>query len=61
VQLEIGHWFRDGLRVSLGYNFDQYRDRTRVPTGVGSADPFNPSTHVNTFILGVTLNSDLLR
>jgi hypothetical protein len=61
VQLEIGHWFRDGLRVSLGYHFDQYRDRTRVPTGVGSADPFNPSTHVNTFMLGVTLNSDLLR
>jgi hypothetical protein len=61
VQLEIGHWLRDGLRVSFGYNFDQYRDRTQVPTGVGSADPFNPSTHVNTFMLGVTLNSDLLR
>jgi hypothetical protein len=61
VQLEIGHWFRDGLRVSVGYHFDQYRDRTRVPTGVGSADPFNPSTHVSTFLLGVTLNSDLLR
>jgi hypothetical protein len=61
VQLEIGHWLRSGLRLSVGYNFDQYRDRTRVPTGVGSADPFNPSTHVNTFMLGATLNSDLLR
>jgi hypothetical protein len=50
VQIEIGHWLRNGLRVSFGYNFDQYRDRTRVPSGVGSADPFNPSTHVNTFI-----------
>jgi len=61
VQFEIGHWLRNGLRLSVGYNFDQYRDRTRVPTGVGSADPFNSSTHVNTFILGATLNSDLLR
>ena len=61
VQLEIGHWLRNGLRVSFGYSFDQYRDRTQVPTGVGSADPFNPSTHVNTFTVGVTLNSDLLR
>jgi hypothetical protein len=61
VQFEIGHWLRDGLRVSFGYNFDQYRDRAGTPTGVGSAAPFDPSTSVHTFVFGVTLNSDLRR
>jgi hypothetical protein len=61
VQFELGHWLREGLRVSFGYNFDKYRDHTQIPTGVGSADPFDPSTHVHTVMFGVTLNSDLLR
>jgi outer membrane receptor for ferric coprogen and ferric-rhodotorulic acid len=61
VQFDIGHWLREGLRVSFGYSYDKYDDRTQVPTGVGSADPFDPSTHVHTFMFGVTMNSDLLR
>ena len=61
VQFEIGHWLRKGLRVSFGYSYDKYDDRTQAPIGVGSADPFDPSTHVNTFMFGVTMNSDLLR
>jgi hypothetical protein len=61
LQVRIGHWLREGLRVHVGYDFDEYVDNTRIPTGVGSADPFDPSTHVNTVTFGVTLNSDLLR
>jgi hypothetical protein len=61
VQFEIGHWFREGLRVSFGYSYDKYDDGTPIPTGVGSADPFDPSTSVHTFVFGVTLNDDLLR
>ena len=61
VQFEIGHWLREGLRLSFGYSYDKYDDRTQIPTGVGSADPFDPSTDVHTFMFGVTLNSDLLR
>lgn len=60
VQFELGHWLRDGLRVSFGYAYDKYDDSAWIPTGVGSADPFDPSTDVHTFMLGVTLNSDLL-
>ena len=60
VQFEIGHWLREGLRVSFGYSYDKYADRTQIPTGVGSVDPFDPSTHVHSFMLGVTMNSDLL-
>ena len=51
VQFEVGHWLREGLRVSFGYSYDKYDDRTSIPTGVGSADPFDPSTHVHTFML----------
>jgi hypothetical protein len=61
VQFDVGYWLREGLRLSVGYSFDKYRDRTSIPTGVGSAGPFNPSTHVNTFMFGVTLNNKLLR
>jgi hypothetical protein len=61
VQVVLSHWVREGLRVNLGYDFDKYVDRSSIPTGVGSADPFDPSTHVNTITFGVTLNSDLLR
>lgn len=61
IQFTIGHQIREGLRVHMGYDFDSYLDRTPIPTGVGSADPFDPSTHVNTVRFGVTLNSDLLR
>jgi outer membrane receptor for ferric coprogen and ferric-rhodotorulic acid len=61
VQVRLSHWIRQGLRVNLGYDYDEYIDDSRTPSGVGSADPFDPSTHVHTVMFGVTLNSDLLR
>ena len=61
VQIRLSHWIRQGLRVNLGYDYDEYIDDSRTPSGIGSADPFDPSTHVNSFTFGVTMNSDLLR
>jgi hypothetical protein len=61
AQLEVGHWLRDGLRLSGGYRFDKYRDRTNVSTGTGTVSPFSPSTRQHTVSLAVTLNGDLLR
>lgn len=58
IEVEVGHWLMDGLRLSTGYRFDEYRDRTAVSTGTGVVSPFNPSTRVHTVSLGVTLNSD---
>jgi hypothetical protein len=60
AQIEVGHWLRDGLRVSGGYRFDKYRDRTNVSTGMGTVQPFSDSTEQHTVIFGLTLNSDLL-
>jgi hypothetical protein len=60
AQLEVGHWLREGLRVSGGYRFDKYSDRTDVSTGTGSVGPLSLSTEQHTVIFGLTLNSDLL-
>lgn len=61
VDLEVGHWLRDGLRVFAGYRLQLYDDRAPVVESVASVvTPFGPSTHQHTVTLGVTLNSDLL-
>jgi hypothetical protein len=61
AQVEVRHWLRDGFRVSGGYRFDKYRDRTDVSTGTGSVDPFSDSTKQHVVTFAVTLNSDILR
>ena len=58
VEFEIGHWLGDGLRVSAGYHFDKYRDRSAVGT---SSDAFDPSTQRHTALFRITLNSNLIR
>jgi hypothetical protein len=60
AELEVGHWLMDGLRLSMGYRFDKYRDRTPVSTGTAVVAPFNLSTRQHTVIFGVTLNGDAL-
>ena len=57
-EFEIGHWLGKGLRVSAGYHFDKYRDRSSVPT---SSDAFNRSTWRHTGLVRVTFNSDFIR
>jgi len=60
VDLELGHWLRDGLRVFAGYRLQLYDDRAPVYPSIASVvPPFGPSTHQHTVTLGVTLNSDL--
>jgi hypothetical protein len=66
VDVNVGHWLRDGLRIYAGYRWDNYQDRAQVSSGDGivpaapaSAAPFDLSTHQHTFTAGVTLNSDL--
>jgi hypothetical protein len=61
LELEIGHLLRQGLRISAGYRFDNYRDRISTRGSAGVVAPFNRSTRQHTVILGVTLNSDLLQ
>jgi hypothetical protein len=63
AEVGMGHWLREGLRLSAGYRYDYYRDRTPVsrPVGANSAAPFNLSTRQHTVTLGITLNDDLLR
>ncbi len=57
-EFEIGHWLREGLRVSAGYHFDKYRDRSSVST---SPDDFSRSTRRHTALFSVTLNNDFIR
>jgi len=61
LDLEVGHWLMDGLRVLVGYQLQYYLDRAPVPSGTGSVvSAFDLSTYKNTVTLGVTLTSDLL-
>jgi hypothetical protein len=61
VDARVGHWLADGLRVYVGYRFDDYLDHTTVPAGTDSvATTFDRSTRQHTGTLGVTLTSALL-
>jgi hypothetical protein len=60
VDARLGHWLADGLRVFVGYRYDDYVDRTDVPAGSGSGvAPFNRSTQQHTGTLGITLTNAL--
>jgi len=60
VDARVGHWLADGLRVYVGYRYDDYVDRTDVPAGTGSVvTPFNLSTRQHTGTFGVTLTNAL--
>ncbi len=61
VQMEVGHWLRDGLRVQVGYRVQVFDDSGARPSGSGSVvRPRSLSQTQHTVTLGVTLNSDLL-
>jgi hypothetical protein len=60
LEVDLGHWFTDGLRVSTGYRFQRYNDHSPV-TGAGVVSPFNLDTDQHTVVIGVTLNDDLFR
>jgi hypothetical protein len=60
VDARLGHWFAEGLRVYVGYRFDDYIDRTDVPAGTGSVvAPFDLSTRQHTGTFGITLTNAL--
>jgi len=61
VDARLGHWLAEGLRVYVGYRFDDYIDDSTVPAGTDSVVPaFNRSTIEHTGTLGITLTSALL-
>jgi hypothetical protein len=61
VQVELGHWLRDGLRVQTGYRLQLFDDSSPRASGTGSVvRSTNPSTTQHTFTLGITLTSDLV-
>jgi hypothetical protein len=56
----VGHWLTDGLRIYVGYRFDDYVDRNDVPAGTGSVvAPFDLSTRQHTGTFGITLTNAL--
>ncbi len=60
VDTRVGHWLTDGLRVYVGYRYDDYVDRNDVPAGTGSiAAPFSLSTRRHTGTFGITLTNSL--
>ena len=62
LQLEAGHWLRDGLRVLVGYRLQLLDDASPTPAGQGSViAPIPLSVTQHTITLGVTLTQDLLR
>jgi hypothetical protein len=61
LDLELGHWLLEGLRVEAGYRFQYYDDRSRLAASSGSVvAPFDLTTTRHVVTLGVTLTSDLL-
>lgn len=61
IQVEAGHWLRDGLRLRVGYRLQLLDDRGPRASGVGSViGSINPSQTQHTVTLGVTLTNDLL-
>jgi hypothetical protein len=61
IQLEVGHWLRDGLRVRAGYRLQFLDDSSPQPSGTGSVvQPVSPSMTQHTVTIGVTLTSDLI-
>jgi hypothetical protein len=62
VDLEVGHWLRDGLRVTAGYRFQYHHDDEDLYSSQDSAvRPFDLNDMRHRVTLGVTLNSDLLK
>jgi hypothetical protein len=59
VALRLGHRLRDGLKLTAGYRFDYYDDRSPV-RGAGVVPPFDLRTFQHTVTFGVVLSSELL-
>jgi hypothetical protein len=61
VDLEVGHWLRDGLRVMAGYRLQYHHDDEDLHLSQNSAVlPFDLDDTRHRVMLGVTLNSELL-
>jgi len=62
LQLEAGHWVREGLRVLVGYRLQHLSDDSPMSSGQGSVVPPLPLgvTH-QTITIGVTLAEALLK
>ena len=61
VDLEVGHWLRDGLRVTAGYRVQYHHDDEDLYLSQDSAvRPFDLDDLRHRVTFGVTLNSDLL-
>ena len=59
IDLEVGHWLREGLRVLAGYRLQLYDDGSPVVQSVASVvQPFDRSAQQHTVTLGITLTSD---
>jgi hypothetical protein len=59
IDLEVGHWLREGLRVLAGYRLQLYDDDSPVVQSVASVvQPFDRSAQQHTVTLGITLTSD---
>lgn len=59
VGVRLGRRIRDGLRVSAGYAYDFFDDRSPV-RGSGVVPPFDLGTHEHTVTIGVTLTNEIL-
>ncbi len=59
IDLEVGHWVKDGLRLLAGYRYQHYGDSAPLVESVASVvAPFDRSTNRHTVTVGVTLTSD---
>ena len=59
IDLELGHWLRDGLRIITGYRYQHFTDDSPLVQSVASVvRPFDYTSNRHTVTLGVTLTSD---
>jgi hypothetical protein len=59
IDLELGHWLRDGLRITTGYRYQHFGDDAPLVQSVASVvAPYGYTSNRHTVTLGVTLTSD---
>jgi hypothetical protein len=62
IDLEVGRWVMEGLRISVGYRLGILVDDAPVPSGTDSVvEPFDLSMTQHAVTLGVTFTQDLLK
>ena len=59
LDLELGSWLREGMRVLAGYRLQSFSEHVGVAESIASAvPPGDRDTYQHTYTLGVTLTSD---